>query len=297
MQSKDTTSKKEQQGQSKLIDSNNMLKNLRSDYFISKFFEFIPRKKLLKTIKYNKSIQKRIDININHYKVFSEQYSSIELEIIPIKGEYGPFINIAEEDKKYYHIYFNDNKENEINNTFINENHNASKINITIDYQVKSFSNLFEYCKCIESISFKQFYRNNVTNMRSMFEGCSSLKELNLNNFNTNKVTDMVGMFSECSSLKELNLNNFNTNKVTDMGWMFSECSSLKELNLNNFITNNVTDMVGMFSECSSLTELNLNNFNTNNVINMYGMFTGCSDELKLKIKSQFKNFEEEAFE
>ena len=217
MQSKDTTSKKEQQGQSKLIDSNNMLKNLRSDYFISKFFEFIPRKKLLKTIKYNKSIQKRIDININHYKVFSEQYSSIELEIIPIKGEYGPFINIAEEDKKYYHIYFNDNKENEINNTFINENHNASKINITIDYQVKSFSNLFEYCKCIESISFKQFYRNNVTNMRSMFEGCSSLKELNLNNFNTNKVTDMGWMFNGCSSLKELNLNNFNTNKVTDI--------------------------------------------------------------------------------
>ena len=52
-----------------------------------------------------------------------------------------------------------------------------------------------------------------------------------------------------------------------------------------------------MFKGCSSLKELNLNNFNTNNVINMYGMFTGCSDELKLKIKSQFKNFEEEAFE
>ena len=55
--------------------------------------------------------------------------------------------------------------------------------------------------------------------------------------------------------------------------------------------------MSGMFSGCSSLKELNLNNFNTNNVTNMWYMFRGCLDELKLKIKSQFKNFKEEAFE
>ena len=72
--------------------------------------------------------------------------------------------------------------------------------------------------------------------------------------------------------------------------------SSLKELNLNNFNTNNVTVMSGMFSGCSSLKELNLNNFNTNNETYMKKMFDGCLDELKLKIKSQFKNFKEEAF-
>ena len=44
------------------------------------------------------------------------------------------------------------------------------------------------------------------------------------------------------------------------------------------------------------IKELNLNNFNTNNVTNMSYMFSGCFDELKLKIKSQFKNFKEEAF-
>ena len=52
-----------------------------------------------------------------------------------------------------------------------------------------------------------------------------------------------------------------------------------------------------MFRFCSSLKELNLNNFNTNNVNDMSGMFSGCLDELKLKIKSQFKNFKEEAFD
>ena len=50
-----------------------------------------------------------------------------------------------------------------------------------------------------------------------------------------------------------------------------------------------------MFSGCSSLKELNLNNFN-NNLTDMRYMFYGCLDELKLKIKSQFKNFKEEAF-
>ena len=77
---------------------------------------------------------------------------------------------------------------------------------------------------------------------------------------------------------------------------MFHGCSSLKELNLSNFNTNNVTNMRFMFDGCSSLKELNLNNFNTNNVTSMFGMFGGCLDELKLKIKSQFKNFKEEAF-
>ena len=51
-----------------------------------------------------------------------------------------------------------------------------------------------------------------------------------------------------------------------------------------------------MFYECSSLKELNLSNFNTNNATDMRSMFSGCSDELKLKIRSQYKNFYEVAF-
>ena len=209
MESKDTTSKVEEQG----------LRNLQSDYFIQKFFGYMSERKYLETIRYNKSIQKRINININHYKAYSETKTSIELDIIPMKGKYGKFINIKEEDKKYFHIYFNDNKKKEIENTSLYKDDNVSKISIIIDYQIKSFSELFYNCECIESIKFKKFYRNNVT--------------------------DMSGMFSGCSSLKELNLNNFNTNNVTNMSWMFSE----------------------------------------------------CLNELKLKIKSQFKNFKEEAFD
>jgi len=322
MEPKDTASKVEEQRQSKLIVTNNQLKNVKSHYIIKKFFEYITERKSLEIIRYNKNIQKRINININHYKAYYETKTSIELDIMPMKGEYFKFINIKEEDKKYFHIYFNDNKKKEIENISLNKDDNVSKISIIIDYQIKSFSQLFYNCWRIESIEFKKFYRNNVVDMSYMFYGCSSLKELNLNNFNTINVTDMRNMFSycsslkelnlnnfntnnvinmsciflACSSLKELNLNNFNTNNVIDMNCMFCGCSSLKELNLNNFNTNSVTNMRSMFSRCSSIKEINLNNFNTNNVTDMSYMFSGCLDELKLKIKSQFKNFKEEAF-
>ena len=114
MEPKDTSNKVEEQGQSKLIVANNQLKNVKSDYFIQKFFGYMTKRKSLETIRYNKSIQKRIDININHYKAYSETKTSIELDIIPMKGKYGKFININEEDKKYLHIYFNDNKKKKL---------------------------------------------------------------------------------------------------------------------------------------------------------------------------------------
>ena len=97
MEPKDTPSKVEEQGPSKLLVSNNKLRNLKSDYFIQKIFEYMTERKW-----YNKSIQKRIDININHYKAYSEEYSSIELDIIPVKGGCGKFIKIKKEDKNYF---------------------------------------------------------------------------------------------------------------------------------------------------------------------------------------------------
>ena len=77
MEPKDTPSKVEEQGQSKLIASNNLLRNVKSHYIILKFFEYMTERKSLEIIRHNKSIQKRIDININHYKAYSEEYSSI----------------------------------------------------------------------------------------------------------------------------------------------------------------------------------------------------------------------------
>ena len=209
MELKITPNKAEEQEQSKTINSNNKINMLKSDYFIQKFFDYMTERKSLETIRYNKYIQKRMNIDINYYKSYSEKYSSIEIEMIPMKNKYGPFMEIERKYKKYYHIYFNNNKKEEIKKTFLKRKDNVSKINIIIDYKVTSFNELFNNCKLIESINFKKFYRNNITDMSYMFYECSSLKELNLNNFNTNNVTDISYMFYECSSLKELNLNNF----------------------------------------------------------------------------------------
>ena len=51
-----------------------------------------------------------------------------------------------------------------------------------------------------------------------------------------------------------------------------------------------------MFFECSSLKELNTN-FNINNATDMKFMFSGCSNKLIMKIKNQYKNIKEEAFQ
>ena len=81
------------------------------------------------------------------------------------------------------------------------------------------------------------------------------------------------------------------------MGRMFHGCSSLKELNLSNFNTSKVTYMESMFNGCSSLKELNLSNFNTINVTDMESMFNRCSAQFQNKIKAQYKNIKEKAFD
>ena len=141
------------------INSKFDIQNIKNKYILKKLFDNIKKYKLLEIFKYNKNIQKRLNININTYKEYSEIYTSIEIELIPIKNSDGEFINIRENEKKYFHIYFNESK-NEINNNILLENNKISKIKIIIDYQVKSFEGLFTYCECINSISFKKFYRN-----------------------------------------------------------------------------------------------------------------------------------------
>ena len=62
-------------------------------------------------MKYNKKLQKRLNLDINSYKVYSKILSSIEIELKPADGKYGRFINILEKDKEYFKIYFDDSKE------------------------------------------------------------------------------------------------------------------------------------------------------------------------------------------
>ena len=305
------------------IQYNYLLKNIKSKFIFLKIFCNLQKNKSLKIMKYNKEIQNKLNVNIHNYKEYSEIYSLIEIELVPINNKFSKFININKEEKEYYQIFFNDNKKEHINKNHLDENDKVKKINIIINYQIKSFKDLFSDCICIESITFKKFYRIDISNMSGLFSGCYTIKKINLSKFNTINVTDMSYMFYNCALLTELNLSKLNTNNVNDMRFMFYNCSSLEKLNLSNFNTNNVTnmshmffycilfkeldltnfntdkvtDMSYMFFHCSSLNELNISQFNIDKVTNMYSMFSFCSDKLKNKIKNQIKSINKEALE
>ena len=107
---------KEKEGKNH-INPSDKYANIKSDYILQNVFNNLDKKKLLYIMKYNKGIKKRLNININDYKEYSEKYSSIEIEIKPVNNKYGKFINYKKEDEKYYHIYFDNNEESiKINN-------------------------------------------------------------------------------------------------------------------------------------------------------------------------------------
>ena len=272
--------KEEEQLQSKVS-----LKNLKSNFILKKIFSYLLVNNILKIVNYNKQFQNKLYIGINDYKEGIKKLSSIEIELKPDDNKYGKFINISDENKNDFLIYFNNSNEI-IRRNNLKENEKVKIIKIKINYRIKSFKDLFCNCKTLSSISFKKFYRNNITDMSSMFLGCSSLKELNFSNFVTDSVADMRNMFYGCSSLKELNLSKFNTNNVTNMSGMFYRCSSLEELNLSNFNTINVTNMSFMFDGCLSLKVLDISNFNTVNVTHMNFMFWECESVKELNISN-----------
>ena len=125
------------------------------------------------------------------------------------------------------YIYFNESYQ-EIFRNYIKKDENVSKIRILIDMEVKSISELFQYCK-IKKVIFIKFNRTDFIDMSFMFECCESLKELDIMKVKTDNVINMGGTFWNCLSLKELDLSNFKTGKVKNMSWMFRDCSKLEK--------------------------------------------------------------------
>ena len=72
----------------------NKFEKIKSNYFIQLVFDNLPKKKNLEINKYNKRIKERIHLDIKDYKEYAEIFSSIEIELIPRKNEFGNFINI-----------------------------------------------------------------------------------------------------------------------------------------------------------------------------------------------------------
>ena len=63
----------------KTDQSNLILLNIKSNYFLERIYDNIFKKKSLEIVKYNKKIQKRLKLSIKDYKEYSEKFSSIEI--------------------------------------------------------------------------------------------------------------------------------------------------------------------------------------------------------------------------
>ena len=111
---------------------------IKSHYFILRIFVHMKKNKLLEIVKNNKKMQKQLNLNLNDYKEYSQLYTPIEMEIKFEEGKFGNFIKIPDKDKKYYHIYFDNSKE-DIKRDFTKYNEKVKVVKIIIDYQVKSF--------------------------------------------------------------------------------------------------------------------------------------------------------------
>ena len=118
-----SSASKENNKENESAKPNPIIENIKSRYILSKIYDNLTTKKKFQIVKYNKRIQNRLNLDVKDYK----EYSEIEIEIIPAKGKYGKFININENNKLYYHIYFNDNKE-EIKNKYKINRFNTFKI-------------------------------------------------------------------------------------------------------------------------------------------------------------------------
>ena len=93
-------------------NKNHILGNIKSNVVLKKITDNLKEIKLLKLMKINKLFQNKLNIGIDSYIKY---YHQIKIEIIPLnKTENNKFINIPKEKESYYHVYFNDEKE-EIN--------------------------------------------------------------------------------------------------------------------------------------------------------------------------------------
>ena len=75
----------------KQTESKIYLENIKSNYIFKRIIEYMKKNKSLEIMKYNKKLQKRLNLNINDYK---EYYQSIEIELKISENRYGKFIKI-----------------------------------------------------------------------------------------------------------------------------------------------------------------------------------------------------------
>ena len=61
-----SSASKENNKENESAKPNPITENIKSDYFLRKLYDNMPKKKKLEIVKYNKKIQKRIDLSVKY---------------------------------------------------------------------------------------------------------------------------------------------------------------------------------------------------------------------------------------
>ena len=248
----------------------NILLKLRDSRVLNRIYDNVFWYKLFKIIKYNKKLNKYLDLDNN--------LSPIIIEVIPYEDREGIFINIFKEEEKFIHVYFDDDP-NEYKTNYLDKNHHIKKIKIIIDPSMKECTYLFYKCLVIKSITFIQFKRHNIYYMNYMFARCYNLQNIEFNEFNTDVVLSMKLMFYKCYNLKILDLKKFNMKNVLDYSGMFYKCENLTDINVDYFYFENAVNTEFMFAYCYSLKHVYLGILDLHNIESKLYMFYDCGDE------------------
>ena len=133
---------------------NNLIKKIQSKYIMKLIMDNLKVKMRLNLMKYNKNLQKKLDIKLKDYAEYSK---IVIIEIVPSKVlQKAYFINFEPGEKDYIKIYFDGKRRKE---NYIIKKDITSKIKIIIKSEFKKFDSLFYHCKCTQKITFVCFNR------------------------------------------------------------------------------------------------------------------------------------------
>ena len=235
----------------------------------------------------------------------------------------------VENNKNKLSLFINNRQQKELSVYYFNKT-DEPKLDVIIkemrgkynqeDMYVTDMSYMFNNCKYLRFVDFKNWKTDNITSMEAMFQLCDiDLKGiLNISKLNIPNLENMRAMFCKCSKLeglpeinkwfsfKESNITNmsmlFNgcknikdiiitkewslfTAKLEDMSYMFNRCRNIRQIQkLNKLPTKSVRTMCGMFNNCKNLESITLS-FDCTNLKDMSIMFQGCIKLTNIDIK------------
>ena len=257
--------------------------------------------------KYDEKLQKLIDsmivepekrpdisailLELKLFETINEILINIKIEKNDRENDIYFFGNNTEKKEKNYFDNFNEIKEDNNINLYINNEKNNIKIKnkfekegdfkilFRLNKKLNNCRDMFSDCKNITSIDLSLFDSSDVTDMSKMFCQCINIEKLDLSFLNTSNLLKMNGMFYNCEKLKEIDLSTLDNPKVTDMNGMFRLCKKLECINLKNFKTENVKDMTDMFDDCQSLKRvyLDFKTLETKELKKLNDMFNNCT--------------------